>query len=168
MNKFSPKWDLYLLKIMGKPGRHTISLSCSQKETGAPPAVKLAQPCPLYCKAEIQTKMASHSLPVGGLCHSLAGYSGPHFPDEEGTTLRGQVTWNDHRWYKTELRTRPEGRFLDPAVQFLYPPGTHTHKYAGLNTCAKKRMWLCHILNQSPVLQTHRGGPSGNGVQEQG
>ena len=111
---------------MGKPERHTISLSCSQKETGAPPAVKLAQPCPLYCKAGIQIKMASHSLPVGGLCHCLAKYSGPHFPDEEGTTLRGQVTWNDHRCYKTELRTRPEAKFLDPAVLFSIPQG-HTH-----------------------------------------
>lgn len=141
LNKFLPKWDLYLPKIMGKPERHTtISLSCSQKETGAPPAVKLAQPCPLYCKAGIQIRMASHSLPVGGLCHCLAGYSGPHFPDEEGTTLRGQVTWNDHRWYKTK-RTRPS-QISRSSSAFLYPLGTHTHKYAGLNTCARKRMWL--------------------------
>ena len=137
---------------MGKPGRHTISLSCSQEETGAPPAVELAQPCPLYCKAEIQTKMASHSLPVGGLCHSLAEYSGPHFPDEEGTALRGQVTWNDHRWYKTELRTRPEGRFLNPAVQFLYPPGTHTHTHTHTHT---QICWTEHLCQKMHVALSH-------------
>lgn len=112
--------------------------------------------------------MASHSLPVGGLCHYLPGYSGSHFPDEEGTTVRGQVTWNDHRWYKTELRTRLEARFLNPAVQFLYPPGTHIHKYARLTICARKQMWLYHILNQGPILQTPQGGPSGKVVQELG
>lgn len=104
---------------MGKPERHTISLSCSQKETGAPPAVKLAQPCPLYCKAGIQIRMASHSLPVSGLCHCLAGYSGPHFPDEEGTTLRGRsLGMITDGTDKAEDKTRSQ---ISRSSAFLYP-----------------------------------------------